>query len=62
MKKFRTIVSLIAMVLAGVVGFFSRLSIGKCFRRCNSLFADCRDRLCGLHGGQSERVITFKSA
>lgn len=34
-------------------------NLRKCFRRCNSLFADCRDCLCGLHGGQPERVITF---
>lgn len=53
MKKFGTIISLIAMVLYGMLGFLIVAVLGKCVRRSDPVFNDRRNCLRGLHGRQS---------
>lgn len=57
MKKFRTTVSVIIMILAGIAGFFCRFGCYGRNGRRNTFFNDCGHRLHSLYGGQPRLII-----
>ena len=56
MKKFRTTVSVIIMILAGIAGFCRFGCYGRNGRR-NTFFNDCGHRLHSLCSGQPQLII-----
>lgn len=57
MKKFRTTVSVIIMILAGIAGFFAGSAVTDGMGGRNTFFNDCGHRLHSLYGGQPRLII-----
>ena len=56
MKKFRTVASVIIMVIAGTAGFFIGAALDNAMGGASFVFNDCRDCLCDLYNRQPREV------